>query len=46
MSKDFKVDVLVFDGCMIRKEEDKEITDKSLNGLNVYVLDKKGSDRL
>ena len=44
MSKDYKVDVLVFDGCMIRKEEDKEITDKLLNGLNVYVLEKTGYD--
>ena len=44
MSKGYKVDVLVFDGCMIRKEEDKEITDKLLNGLNVYVLEKTGYD--
>jgi hypothetical protein len=47
MRKGYKVDVLVFDGCMIRKEVDKEITDKLLNGLNflnVYVLDKIGYD--
>ena len=44
MSKDLKVDVLVFDGCMIRKEEDKEITTELLNGLNGYVLEKTGYD--
>ncbi len=44
MSKDLKVDVLVFNGCMIRKEEDKEITIELLNGLNGYVLKKTGYD--
>ena len=44
MSKGYKVDVLVFDGCMIRKEEDKEITENLLNGLNVYVEEKTGYD--
>lgn len=44
MSKGFNVDVLVFDGCMIRKEEDKEITEILLNGLNEYVLEKTGYD--
>ena len=44
MSKGYKVDVLVFDGCMIRKEEDKEITENLLNGLNGYVLEKTGYD--
>jgi hypothetical protein len=44
MSKGFNVDVLVFDGCMIRKEEDKEITENSLNGLNEYALEKTGYD--
>lgn len=44
MSMDYKVDVLVFDGCMIRKEEDKEITTDILNGLNGYVLEKTGYD--
>jgi hypothetical protein len=44
ISKDFIVDVLVFFGCMIRKEEDKEITPELLNGLNRYVFEKTGYD--
>ncbi len=27
MNEGYNVDVLVFDGCMIRREEEKEITD-------------------
>ena len=44
MSKNYKVDVLVFDGCMIRKEEDKEISSELLDELNGYVLEKTGYD--
>jgi hypothetical protein len=44
MSKNYKVDVLVFDGCMVRKEEDKEISNELLNELNEYVLEKTGYD--
>lgn len=40
MNNNFKVDVLVFDGCMIRKEEGKEITDELLDKINKYVLEK------
>lgn len=43
-SKNYNVDVLVFDGFMIRKEDDKEITDELLNELSGYVLDKTGYD--
>jgi len=39
MKEGYKVDVLVFDGCMIRKE-DKEITDDLLSGLSGYVYEK------
>ena len=44
MSKNYKVDVLVFDGCMVRKEEDKEISNELLNEINEYVLEKTGYD--
>jgi hypothetical protein len=44
MKEGYNVDVLVFDGCMIRKEEGKYITDDLLNGLSVYVLEKTGYD--
>jgi hypothetical protein len=40
----FNVDVLVFDGCMIRKDENKTITDELLVGLNEYVFEKTGYD--
>ncbi len=40
--KDFEVDVLVFVGCMIGREEVKEITTKLLNVLYGYDLDKTG----
>ena len=40
----FSVDVLVFDGCMIRKDENKTITDELLNGLSEYVFEKTGYD--
>ena len=33
----YYVDVLVFDGCMVRKDESKEITDELLNKLNVFI---------
>ncbi len=36
----FNVDVIVFDGCMIRKDENKTITDELLVGLNEYVFEK------
>ena len=42
MKKGYKVDVLVFDGCMVRKEDDKEITESLLSGLGGYVLEKTG----
>ena len=40
INEGFNVDVLVFDGCMIRKDENKTITDELLNGLNEYVFEK------
>ena len=40
MKEGYKVDVLVFDGCMIRKEDDKEITNELLGGLSGYVYEK------
>jgi hypothetical protein len=36
--------VLVFDGCMIRRDENKDITNELLAGLSVYVLEKTGYD--
>jgi hypothetical protein len=36
------VDVLVFDGCMVRKDENKKITDELLNRLSDYVCEKTG----
>lgn len=38
----FHVDVLVFDGCMVRKEENKLITPEVLGGLSGYVFEKCG----
>ena len=40
MKEGYKIDVLVFDGCMIRKQ-DKEITNDLLSGLSAYVYEKK-----
>ena len=42
MNEGYNVDVLVFDGCMVRKDENKEITDELLNRLSVYVCEKTG----
>ena len=44
MNNGFNVDVLIFDGCMIRKVEDKIITKELLSDLNAYVLEKTGYD--
>ena len=41
-TNNYNVDVLVFDGFMIRKEDDKEITNELLNELSGYVLEKTG----
>lgn len=41
-SKGYNIDVLVFDGFMVRKDTDKEITDELLNELGGYVLEKTG----
>ena len=40
MNEGYNVDVLVFDGCMVRKQETKEITEDLLDGLSDYVYDK------
>jgi hypothetical protein len=40
----FNVDVLVFDVSMIRRDENKDITDELLSGLNEYVFEKTGYD--
>jgi hypothetical protein len=40
MKEGYKVDVLVFDGCMVRKEDDKKITDELLVGMSDYVYEK------
>ena len=42
MNEGYNVDVLVFDGCMVRKDENKEITDELLNRLSVYICEKTG----
>jgi hypothetical protein len=34
--------MLAFDGCMIRRDENKDITDELLSGFSVYVLEKTG----
>ena len=39
MLEGYNVDVLVFDGCMVRKK-DKEITEELLSRLSDYVYDK------
>jgi hypothetical protein len=44
LNEGFNVDVLVFDGCMIRKREGYSITDELLGELNGYVLEKTGYD--
>jgi hypothetical protein len=36
MNEDYNVDVLVFDGCMIRRDEHKDITDEILTGLSDF----------
>lgn len=43
-SKNYNVDVLVFDGFMVRKEDNKEITEELLGGLSGYVLERTGYD--
>ena len=42
MNEGYNVDVLVFDGCMVRKREGINITDELLSGLSGYVLEKTG----
>ena len=42
MNEGYNVDVLVFDGCMVRKREGIYITDELLSGLSGYVLEKTG----
>ena len=44
LNEGFNVDVLVFDGCMVRKREGYSITDELLGGLSDYVLEKTGYD--
>jgi hypothetical protein len=44
MNEGYNVDVLVFDGCMIRRDENKNITDELLSGLSEYILGKTGHD--
>jgi hypothetical protein len=44
LNEGFNVDVLVFDGCMIRKREGYSINDELLGELNGYVLEKTGYD--
>ena len=41
-NKGFNVDVLVFDGFMVRKEEGKIITEKILDELNLYIKEQTG----
>ena len=41
-SKGYQVDVLVFDGFMVRIEPDKELSNELLMDLSNYVLDKTG----
>ena len=43
-SIEFNVDVLVFDGLMVRIEEGKEIDDNLLSSLSQYVKDKSGNE--
>ena len=42
INEGFNVDVLVFDGCMIRKREGYSITEELLSGLSGYVFEKTG----
>ena len=44
LSLGYSVDVLVFDGMMIRKDEDKPLTEELFTNLSGYVLDKTGYD--
>jgi hypothetical protein len=44
MNDGYNVDVLVFYGCMIRRNENKDIHDESLSGLSEYILEKTGYD--
>ena len=39
-NKNYNVDVLIFDGFMLRKEEDKPINDEILNELKTYIKNK------
>lgn len=41
-SQGFNVDVLVFDGFMVRKEDDKPITEETLSKLQEYINSKTG----
>ena len=38
----YNVDLLVFDGFMVRKEDGKPITDESLSNISSYVKQKTG----
>jgi hypothetical protein len=38
--KGYNVDVLIFDGFMLRKEKDKELNDNILKELNIYIKEK------
>lgn len=40
LSKGYNIDVLIFDGFMIRKDKDKLITEELLNELSNYVFEK------
>jgi hypothetical protein len=44
MNEAYGVDALVFDGCMIRRDENKDISDELLTGLCGYVFEKTGYD--
>ncbi len=44
MNGGYSVDALVFDGCMIRRDENKDIADELLTGLCGYVSEKTGCD--
>ncbi len=41
MNEGDNVYVLVIDCCIIRRDENKDITDNSLKGLRLYALGKK-----
>ena len=40
LENNYEVDVLVFDGFMVRKNSDKPITDELLGDISKYVLEK------